>query len=208
MNTRNLYERFPELESERDSIEAVVSAITEMHRKGGKLILCGNGGSSADCDHIVGEMMKSFTADRSLSKSDSKKLKSALGDESEKFIKSLQYGVPAISLSSQAAIFTAYVNDVEPEMIYAQLVFALAKSNDILLGISTSGNSKNVVNALTLAKTMGVKTIGLTGSTGGKFNSLCDIIIKAPETETYRIQEYHLPIYHHICLQVEKILFS
>lgn len=204
---KDLFERFPELESQRTGIDSAISAVAEMHICGGKLLLCGNGGSSSDCDHIAGELMKSFIADRSLSNADAEILKSNLGDNGEKFIKSLQYGVPAISLSSQSAILTAYINDVEPEMIYAQLLFVLAKSSDILFAISTSGKSKNIVNALSLAKSMKIKTIGLTGRNGGKFNNLCDILIKAPADDTYRIQEYHLPIYHHICMEIERKLY-
>ena len=206
MNT--IYDRFPELTAIKESIDDTITSIVAMHRAGGKLLLCGNGGSSADCDHIVGELMKSFTADRSLSGADKDELSTAIGKSADKFTDKLQYGVPAISLSSQAAIFTAYVNDVAPEMIYAQLVYVLAKKGDVLLAISTSGNSANVVNAVTLAKAMGIKTIALTGESGGKLASLCDIAIKAPASETYRVQEYHLPIYHHICLEIESKLYA
>jgi len=209
----NIYERFPELVPIKMCIDNAISTITNMHRNGGKLLLCGNGGSSSDCDHIVGELMKSFVANRNLSEHDSAALKNSIrefadAESADKFTKKLQYGVPAISLSSQAAIFTAYVNDVAADMIYAQLLYVLAKKGDVLFAISTSGNSVNVVNAVTLAKAVGIKTIALTGENGGKLASLCDIAIKAPASETYRVQEYHLPVYHHICLGIEREFFA
>lgn len=203
-----LYERFPELVPERVSIESTILTITEMYQNNGKLLLCGNGGSAADCDHIAGELLKSFTAKRKMTDAEAASFQKALGADAEQFVAHLQRGVPAISLAAQAGVFTAYCNDVEPSMVYAQLTFALGRTKDVLFVISTSGNSANVVNAVMAAKALGIRTVGLTGRTGGKLHALCDLTICAPASETYRVQEYHLPIYHHICLQVERLLFG
>ena len=203
-----LYERFPELAPERASIEDAILSIIEMHQNGGKLLLCGNGGSAADCDHIAGELLKSFVAKRKMTDEEASSFRDALGDDAERFIACLQRGLPAISLAAQAGVFTAYCNDVEPSMVYAQLTFALSGKRDVLLAISTSGNSANVVNAVMAANALGIRTIGLTGQNGGKLRTLCSIAICAPASETYRVQEYHLPIYHYICLEVERALFG
>ena len=172
--------------------------ILHTYQNGGKVLVCGNGGSAADSEHIVGELMKGFL------------LKRPVTDERlpERLRKGLQGSLPAISLPSQCAILSAFINDVDPEMMYAQLVYGYAKENDLLIGLSTSGNSKNVVNAIEVAKCLGVKTLSLTGSKDSRMSELSDVTIRVPETETYKVQEYHLPVYHYLCAEVERILFA
>jgi D-sedoheptulose 7-phosphate isomerase len=203
-----LLSRYPQLETCKNDIETAVKYIIGCFEKGGKLILCGNGGSCADCDHIVGELMKGFLKLRPLSdnkKSEMKKNCDLIDDE---LLSKLQGGLPAISLPSITALNTAFCNDVDPELIYAQPLMSLANENDILMGISTSGNSKNVFGAVKVAKALGIKVIGLTGKTGGKLKNFADICICAPETETFKIQELHLPIYHYMCAAVEEYFYK
>ncbi len=202
-----LYERYECLNSIKEDIEKTIDMLVEMYHKGGKLLLCGNGGSCADCDHIVGELMKGFTLQRKLKEADVNKFREAYED-GEFMAENLQYGIQAISLPSQTAVNTAFINDVEPSMMYAQLAYAYAQPNDVIIGLSTSGNSKNVVNAIKAAKIKGIKTIGFTGAKESKLSELCDITLKVPETETYKVQELHLPVYHYICECVEKRLFD
>lgn len=198
-------ETFPSLETCRADIENAVEAILAMHKNGGKLLLCGNGGSAADCEHIAGELLKGFL----LLRTPQGELLDALAEElSETDAKKLQRGVSAVPLPSLAGVGSAFCNDVDPALVYAQLVLTLGRKEDVLLCISTSGNSKNVVQAAKTAKALGVKTVALTGAAGGKLKDLCDITICVPETETYRVQEYHLPVYHAICAQVEEALFG
>ena len=193
-----LLARYPQLECCKDDIIRAKDAIIECYEKGGKLLIGGNGGSSADCDHIVGELMKGFL------------LKREVTDERvpEDIRKKLQGGLPAISLPSHSALLTAYINDVDPEMIYAQLLYGYAKPCDVFLGLSTSGNSKNVVNAAVVAKSVGIVSIALTGERESKLSELCDITIRVPGTETFKIQELHLPVYHYLCASVEKYFFG
>lgn len=207
-NEKSLYERFPNLCNVMNDIEAVVSMMLETYMSGGKILLCGNGGSCADCDHIVGELMKSFMYERKPGNETVKKLEALFGCETEKIASSLQTGIPAISLPSQSAVLTAYLNDVAPEHVYAQLVYGYAKENDMLICLSTSGNSKNVVNAAKVAKALGIKTAAITGQNESTLSELCDACICVPETETYKVQELTLPVYHHLCASVEKTLFG
>ena len=207
-NEKSLYERFPGLCDAREDIEKVVSMMLETYRSGGKILLCGNGGSCADCDHIVGELMKSFMYERKPDACVVEKLKTQFGDETKKIAECLQTGIPAISLPSQSAVLTAYLNDVVPEYIYAQLVYGYAKDNDMLFCLSTSGNSKNVVNAAKVAKALGIKTASITGQNESELSRLCDVCVRVPETETYKVQELTLPVYHHLCASVEKTLFG
>ena len=193
-----LIKRYPQLEKCSGDIENALKLIIDTFEKGGKLLLCGNGGSAADCEHIAGELLKGFLSKR------------AVTDERipEELRKNLQGGLPAISLVSQSAILSAFANDVEPSMVYAQLVYAYAKKNDLVVALSTSGNSKNAVNAVKVAKAMGIKTMSLTGASDSLMSSLSDVTIKAPETETYKVQELHLPIYHYLCAEVENYFFK
>lgn len=192
-----LYERYPALEVCKEEIENAVEMLISTYQNGGKVLVCGNGGSASDSEHIVGELMKGFV------------LKRVVKDERipEDLRSGLQGALPAISLPSQSAILSAFINDVEPEMMYAQLVYGYAKENDLVIGLSTSGNSKNVVRAIEVAKCVGAKTLSMTGEKESKLSELSDITIKVPSTETYKIQEYHLPIYHYLCVEVEKVMF-
>lgn len=192
-----LYERYPALEVCKEEIENAVEMLISTYQNGGKVLVCGNGGSASDSEHIVGELMKGFV------------LKRVVKDERipEDLRSGLQGALPAISLPSQSAILSAFINDVEPEMMYAQLVYGYAKENDLVIGLSTSGNSKNVVRAIEVAKCVGAKTLSMTGEKESKLSELSDITIKVPSTETYKIQEYHLPIYHYLCVEVEKAMF-
>lgn len=193
----DLYTRYPALKECKSDIDSAIDMIIECYEKGGKVLLCGNGGSASDCEHIVGELMKGFLKKRP-TENDS------LSDLKDK----LQVGLPAISLVSQSAILSAFANDVDPDYVYAQLVFGYAKKDDILIGLSTSGNSKNVVNAIDIAKRIGIKTIGLTGHKESNISKLADVTIKVPEVETYKVQELHLPVYHEICIRVEEHFFN
>ncbi len=186
--------RYPQLEASAPEIEKAINLIIDCYKAGGKLLLCGNGGSAADCGHIVGELMKGF-------------LKKRPTDSDDKVISKLQKGLPAISLCEQSALFTAFCNDVDPELVFAQQVYTLGKPGDILIGITTSGNSKNVVAAAHTAKQMGVKVIGLLGGSGGKMAELSDAAIIVPDKETYKVQELHIAVYHCICAAVEDCFY-
>ncbi|MBE6668549.1 MAG: SIS domain-containing protein [Ruminococcaceae bacterium] len=190
--------RYPELTICREDIILAREAIIQCYKDGGKLLLCGNGGSSADCDHIVGELMKSFREKRRVT---DERLPSHLREK-------LQASLPAISLSSQSAALTAFINDEDPSMVYAQLLYGYVKPEDLFVAISTSGNSDNVVNAATVAKALGIRTVALTGESRSLLSDLCDITVRVPESETYKVQELHLPIYHYLCASVEKYFFG
>lgn len=193
-----LLERYPQLNTCAKDIENALFLMIDTYKNGGKILVCGNGGSSADSDHIVGELMKGF------------KLPRKVTDERipQELREKLQGALPAIALCAHTSLITATVNDNDADMIFAQQVYGYAKDNDLLIAISTSGNSKNVVNAVKVAKSLGVKTIALTGKTGGELKQLADVTICAPSTETYKIQEYHLPIYHYLCAKVENEFFE
>lgn len=193
-----LYERYPKLNSCKKEIEKALESLTDTYKNGGKVLVCGNGGSASDSEHIVGELMKGFISKRPLT------------DErlSKELRKGLQGALPAISLPSQSAILSAYINDVAPEMMYAQLVYGYATEKDLVIGLSTSGNSKNVVKAMEVAKCLGAKTLAFTGENKSILSDICDITIRVPATETYQVQEYHLPVYHYLCAEVEKRFFG
>jgi len=195
--------RYPCLEAVIDSIDAAAQMMVDTYKNGGTVLVCGNGGSCADSDHIVGELMKGFLSLRPMSEEQ----KSCMSDIlDEDILSKLQRGIPAISLPAQSAVISAYANDVDPELVYAQLVFGYGKKQDMLIGLSTSGNSKNVVAAAKVARAMGIKTLALTGARDSRLSELCDVTVKAPEIETFKIQELHLPIYHYLCAYVEKYL--
>lgn len=199
--------RYSILETCRKDIQQAADCLITCFENGGKLLICGNGGSSADAEHIVGELMKGFLKKRPLP-TEKRRLMCERFPEVIDLLDNLQEGLPAISLPSLASLNSAYSNDVDPAMVYAQGVLALAKSEDILLGISTSGNSENVVNAATLAKSIGITVLTLTGKTGGKLREVSDVCIRVPATETYQVQELHLPVYHALCAAVEEHFFS
>ena len=209
-----LITRYPALESCAADIRAALDALCASYRAGGKLIICGNGGSAADAEHIVGELMKGFLLPRHLDENILAKLHAACDAADpmtvDYFMQNLQGALPAISLPSQLAISTAFSNDQAPDLTFAQQVLGLGKEGDILLGITTSGNSKNVIYAFEIAKALGLTTVALTGTPGGRVaaDDLADIVIKAPASETYVIQEYHLPIYHALCIAAEEEFFG
>ncbi|MBQ7343578.1 MAG: SIS domain-containing protein [Clostridia bacterium] len=205
---KELIKRYPALDSCKAEIEAARDALIECYENGGKLLLAGNGGSSADCDHIVGELMKGFLLKRPIDESRKEQMQKSSPALDGATLDSLQMGLPAISLTSISALNTAFANDVDLELIYAQSVLALGKAGDVLIAISTSGNAKNVCEAAKVARAIGMKVIALTGRDGGKLKSLSDVCVIAPECETYKIQELHLPIYHYICAEVEKHFFG
>ncbi len=196
-----LVSRYPALEICSRDIQLAVDALAGSFRCGGKLLLCGTGGSAADADHIAGELLKGFCSKRPL-KPD---VRERLG---EKLAEKLQDALPAIPLHSLGAINTAWLNDCDPYFVYAQLVWGLGNAEDALFGISTSGNSQNVGHAMEVAKAKGMTTIGLSGASGGRLKTLADICICVPETETFKIQELHLPVYHAICLALEDLFFG
>ena len=196
----NLLERRPELASCRHDITRACEAMLTCFRSGNQVLLCGNGGSAADCEHIAGELVKRFSRPRPLAPELAEKLGPDLTNN-------LHGALPALSLPSLVGFTTAFVNDDEPEYAFAQQVVAFGKPGDILLGISTSGNSKNILHAAKAAQALGLVTIGLTGESGGQLASSCDIMVKAPATEVPRVQELHLPVYHTLCQVVEDTLF-
>ena len=195
---KELLMRYPALAVCEEDITKALELIIETYNNGGKVLICGNGGSASDSAHIVGELMKGFLLPRKVT------------DEriSPDIREHLQGGLPAISLCSHDALMMAYINDVKPDMVYAQQVYGYAKPEDLVIGITTSGNSANVVNAVRVAKDMGVKTIGLTGAKSGKLAEISDVTVRVPETETFKVQEYHLPVYHYLCAATEKYFFG
>ncbi|MEH7380518.1 SIS domain-containing protein [Bacillus sp. JJ1533] len=201
-----LTNHYPELQSCIDDVEKAYETIKESYENNGKLLIAGNGGSAADCEHIVGELMKGFVSSRKLPDEEIERLNKA-GDDGS-IGQHLQGALPAISLVSHSALMTAFSNDVAPELVFAQQVYGYGNENDIFLGISTSGNSKNIIQAAIVAKAKGLKTICLTGKTGGRLNDICDVTIRVPYEETYRIQERHLPVYHTLCLMLEEEFFG
>lgn len=203
-----LEERYPVLKAVHTEIEKAYLLMRDSFVKGGKLLLCGNGGSSADCDHIVGELMKAFCAKRKIKPELSSRLQELYGEETEYFTKHLEQGLPAISFSSQTALHTAYSNDQDEALFYAQCLLGYGKKEDVLFTISTSGNAKNVGYALKLAKAMGIPSILLSGKDGGAGKELANLSIIVPSKETYQIQELHLPIYHCLCLMLEQYFFG
>ncbi len=198
--------RYPALNPCVEEIQTACRILTEAIQKGGKILLAGNGGSCADCDHISGELLKGFLSKRPLTEADRQSF--AAYENGAALAEQLQYGIPALPLPAFSALSTAFGNDVEPDAIYAQLVMALGKPEDVFLGLSTSGNAKNVCQAAITAKARGLKVIGLTGIGGGKLASLCDCCIKVPEKETFKVQELHLPVYHCICAVLEAEFFQ
>lgn len=198
----------PRLKCCQDQIWQAFVLLEQCFVQGGKVLICGNGGSAADTEHIVGELMKGFLRQREIPQATIEQLKTTCPDDWAYLAAHLQQALPAISLVSQVSLATAFVNDQTADMLYAQEVYAYAKPGDILIAISTSGNSRNVVNALKVAKAVGIGTIGLTGATGGAMINYCDIRIAVPETITYMVQELHLPVYHALCAMLEAAFFT
>lgn len=203
-----LVERYPALESAKNDIVAAYLLLEESYENGGKLLVAGNGGSAADAEHIVGELMKGFKLHRKPETDLAEKLVAENQELGSVLAENLQGALPAIALDGHPALSTAYMNDCEPLLCFAQQVNGYGKSGDVFLGISTSGNSKNVLFAATTAHAKGMKVIGLTGAKDSKLKDMSDVCIKAPQTETYMIQELHLPIYHCLCLMLEDRFFA
>lgn len=194
-----LMKRYPMLVGMREEIELVFEIIKDSYEKGGKLLVCGNGGSAADSDHIVGELMKGFYKQRKLPVAE----KIRFGEQGEK----LQGALPAIALSQHSALSTAFLNDVDPDMVFAQQVYGYGVEDDVFLGLSTSGNSVNVISAAKVAAAKGMKVIAMTGKDGGAMRELCDVCLIVPAQMTADIQEFHLPIYHALCAMLEDYFF-
>ena len=193
--------RYPEVSACREPLEQAIAAIVSMYRDGGTLLVCGNGGSAADCEHICGELLKGFLSRRPLSESEKALLRPEIADR-------LQGGIKAIPLPSLTAAMTAFGNDVSSDLAFAQLVWSLGEPKGVFLGISTSGNAKNVCAAAEAARAKGMVTIAMTGQSGGTLAQLCDIAVKVPRAETYQIQELQLPISHALCAEAEAQIFG
>lgn len=187
----------------KEAIANAAEIIVNSYRNGGKVLVCGNGGSASDADHIVGELMKSFETHRPLAINLQEKLKEVSPERGQLLAEKLQQGLPAISLTVHNALITAISNDISGDMIFAQQITGLGNKGDVLIGLSTSGNAQNVVDAFIVAKAKGLITIGLTGKTGGKMKDFCDVLINVPEKRTPYVQELHLPVYHVLCMMVE-----
>ncbi|WP_444658183.1 D-sedoheptulose-7-phosphate isomerase [Caproiciproducens sp. R2] len=205
---RQFFDRHRDLLPLREDIRRACEILVGVYRGGGKLLICGNGGSCADGDHIVGELMKGFLLKRPLDPDTQRLLKEDFGNEGALLAEKLQGGLPAISLNAHSALLSAFGNDADPELVYAQQVMGYAKKGDAVIGISTSGNAANVAYALMAAKAAGAVAVALTGRDGGKIARLADCSLIVPAQETYRIQEYHLAVYHLICAVVESEMFS
>lgn len=204
-----LVNRYPVLNSVKDEIVEAYFLLVESYKNEGKLLIAGNGGSAADAEHIVGELMKGFKLPRKLNENFTDKLISENEELGTVLAESLQGALPAIALDGHPALSTAYMNDCgEPLLCFAQQVNGYGKAGDVFLGISTSGNSKNILYAATTAHAKGMKVIGLTGAKDSKLTQMSDVCIKVPQTETYMIQELHLPVYHCLCLMLEDEFFG
>lgn len=199
-HTGLLCERYPKLQEQSGNILKAYEALAASYEQGGKLLICGNGGSAADADHITGELMKGFYLKRPLENGEKAKF-GILADK-------LQGALPAIALTQHAALGTAFSNDVDPVMVFAQQVYGYGRQGDCLLAISTSGNAENVCAAAQVARGAGLTVLALTGASGGKLREYADISICVPETVTAFVQELHLPIYHTLCAMLEETFFE
>lgn len=203
-----LVDRYPELYSQKENIMDAYKILEKTYACGGKLLIAGNGGSAADAEHIVGELMKGFENSRELSEKYKEQLRIVDAEMGEILGEKLQGALPAIALDGHFALSTAYMNDCEPLLCFAQQVNGFGNAEDVFLGISTSGNSKNVLYAAIVAKAKGMKVIGLTGARESKLSEIADVTIQSSQTRTYMVQEQHLPIYHCLCLMLEDRFFG
>ena len=204
---QQLNKRYPELESLNEDILSAFNILVQTFSNGGKLLVAGNGGSASDSLHITGELMKGFVKKRPLPENFKITLNNIYPEHSMYLCSSIQQGLPTISLPSEISLISACINDIDGEIIYAQQVYGYGNENDAFLGISTSGNSKNIMYAMVTAKAKNMKTIALIGGNGGILKNYADVSIIVPENETYKIQELHLPIYHSLCLMLEEHFF-
>lgn len=203
-----LVKRYPLLEIVKESIADAYLILEECYAKDNKLLIAGNGGSAADSEHIAGELMKRFKMHRRVSAEFAEKLKKIDPVRGRNLAQYLECSLMAIPLVAHEALTTAYINDVDGLGVFAQQLFGFGRPGDVFLGISTSGNSKNVISATIVARALGIKVIGLTGAKGGELAEVADVTIKVPETETYMVQELHLPVYHCLCLMLEDKFFG
>ena len=203
-----LIERYPKLLVCRESIQEAYDILKKAYTNGRKLLVCGNGGSASDSEHIVGELMKEFKLKREVYKDQAEAMKQIDPELGSILAEHLQGALPAITLTGHSSLTTAFMNDSLPELIFTQQVNGYGKPNDVFLGISTSGNSRNVLFAAVAAKSRGMKVLGLTGYHPCRLAQLADVCIQVPETETYRIQELHLPVYHCLCMMLEEHFFG
>lgn len=208
IHLNHLIDRYPKLTVCREDIMEAYNLLEKAYCTGRKLLVCGNGGSASDSEHIVGELMKEFKLKRKVYGEQAVALKEIDPELGQILADNLQGALPAISLTGHSSLQTAFMNDAVPELVFAQQVNGYGKPGDILLGISTSGNSKNVLYAAVNAKAKGLKVIGLTGEKENKLMKYADVCIRVPETETYKIQELHLPVYHCLCLMLEEKFFG
>ena len=204
----HLVNRYPQLAVCREDIAQAYIILEEAYRNGRKLLVSGNGGSASDSEHIVGELMKEFKLKRKIFHQQADAMRSISPELGDVLADNLQGALPAISLTGHSSLTTAFMNDAEPELIFAQQVNGYGKPGDVYLGISTSGNSRNVLFAAVTAKAKGLKVIGLTGERESQLMRYADVCIRVPETETYKIQELHLPVYHCLCLMLEEKFFG
>ena len=204
---KQLISRYPCLAGLEQKIKKAAESIIDTYKNGGKVLVCGNGGSCSDSDHIVGELMKGFEHKRPVSAVIKEKLEETGGERGTYLSQKLQQALPAISLTAHSALITAVANDIDGDLIFAQQVLGYGMKDDVLLAISSSGNSMNVIDAIITAGSKGMTVIGLTGEDGGKMRNFCDILINVQGKRTAEVQELHLPVYHTICLMVEKEIF-
>jgi phosphoheptose isomerase len=204
----SLFSHYPSLKVCEKSMLAAYQLLNNCYHAKGLIMVCGNGGSAADAEHIVGELMKGFKRKRPLSREQCLLLQAAFPNDSEYFSENLQQAIPAISLVSQTSFSTAFINDVGADMVFAQLVLGYGKPGDALIGLSTTGNSQNVVNACKVAKALGVRTLGFTGAQESRLSEICDVTIRVPAQEVYRVQELHQPVYHALCAMLEADAFE
>ena len=201
-------ERYPVLNVCRADITDAYLTMEECYKNGGKLLIAGNGGSAADSEHMAGELMKRFKAPRPIPAEFAERLKAIDPVRGSDLAKNLERGLMAIPLVAHEALTTAYINDVDALGVFAQQLYGFGRPGDVFVGISTSGNSKNILAATVVARAMGIKVIGLTGANGGELSKVADVAVKVPETETYMVQELHLPVYHCWCLMLEDTFFG
>lgn len=204
----SLIARYPELAVCQNDIIGAYKILESAYANGRKLLVCGNGGSAADSEHVVGELMKEFKLKRKIFANQADAMKAIDPEMGGYLADNLQGALPAIALTGHSALSTAFMNDSESVLVFAQQVNGYGKAGDVLLGISTSGNSKNVIYAAITAKARGLKVIGLTGEKESRLSKLADCCIQVPETETYKVQEMHLPVYHCLCMMLEEKFFG
>lgn len=203
-----LLQRYPVLKHCEESIVDAYLVIENCYKNDGKLLIAGNGGSAADSEHMAGELMKRFKNPRPVSDEFAKKLIEIDSQRGKDLARNLERSLMAIPLVAHEALTTAYINDVDGLGVFAQQLYGFGRKGDVFLGISTSGNSRNIISATVVARALGIKVIGLTGKDGGELAKVADVVIRVPENETYMIQELHLPVYHCLCLMLEDCFFG